>query len=636
MLLTSDFPTSLPKIRVVDTETCDPHLKRRGPGWPYYDVAEAGIIGIGVFCPENNQKFYIPINHANSECVDIDTAMRWAEQVLFDPDCTMVFANAEYDLGWFHHHGVKYNGFKIEDVQVQAPLINEHEFSFSLENLSRRNKVAQKNEEVLLQYAQQVGIASKDVKASLRFMPADIVGQYCVDDCIATWENFQAQLPEMERQNLWSIYELETSLIPHMIPMRMRGVRIDQDRCEVVSKQFFDLEQAARSVIKDQTGIHVESPWASAELAKVLDHVGIPYPTTPKTGKPSIKKDYMEGLPEHPVIDAIIDFRRFNKARTTFTEGFFDEFCIKGRVHTNFNLLKSDEGGTISGRLSSDSPNMQQIPARDPEIGPLVRSIILAEEDCLFASLDYSQQEPRHTVHMAYLLRNASAAVLREQFILNPKTDFHQMNSDLTGIPRKAVKEIGLGLAYGMGGGKLARKLRLPFTLSNFRGKEIEKAGPEAQALLDKFHARAPYIKDLGKECKKAAQSRGYIRTPMGRVIHFPTINGEVWKSHKALNGLIQGMSADETKRAMVMCAQAGFPCALQVHDELNFTQFSNPEDTYVVAQIMLDAMITSVPSKVDVEIGKSWGECELYEFKTHTLKRSYVERDSQELLYAA
>ncbi len=77
---------------------------------------------------------------------------------------------------------------------------------------------------------------------------------------------------------------------------------------------------------------------------------------------------------------------------------------------------------------------MQQIPARDPEIGPLVRSIILAEEDCLFASLDYSQQEPRHTVHMAYLLRNASAAVLREQFILNPKTDFHQMNSDLTGI----------------------------------------------------------------------------------------------------------------------------------------------------------------------------------------------------------
>lgn len=632
----SELPSRLPPIRVLDTETYDPLLKQRGPGWCYND--EGHMIGFSVFCPDlgEDSGFYVPVAHLLGENMPLEAALIWIKEVLYDPDCTIVFANSEYDLGWLRHYGIMYNDFKIEDIQVQAPLIDEHRFSFSLESLSRHNGVAQKNYDVLVQEASLRNIPEKEIMSRLREMDPIAVGEYAVADVVATWENHVAQKQSMEEQNLIPIYTLEMALIPHMIEMRMRGVRIDVERAHLLSAEFLKKENAARDTLHELTGIWVESPWAAKELAKVLDVAGIQYPLTPKTQKPSIKKEWLDSLLEFeasgPVAQAIKDLRRFNKARTTFVEDFFIHTPVNGRVHCNFNLLKGEDGGTISGRLSCDSPNMQQIPARDPEIGPLVRSLVLPEEGCVFTSADYSQQEPRHMVHMAYMLKDASATQLRHQFIINPETDFHQENANLTGLPRKSVKSIGLGLAYGMGGGKLAKQLGLPYTtIIRSDRTEMLKAGPEATAMLNRFHTHAPYIKVLGTKAKNLAVSRGYIRTPLGRVIHFPMRNGEVWKSHKAMNGLIQGMAADETKKAMLDCARAGYLPALQVHDELNFTTFESAADTKVVAQIMLDAMITSVPSKVDIEVGPNWGECALYEHSN--LERKYLNEENEVLV---
>lgn len=625
----SQLPSQLPKFRTVDTETYDPFLKERGPGWYNPDVG--GILGIACHTPANDDAFYIPIRHADSDCMDIDTAMRWAGDVLFQPDCTMLFANAEYDLGWFHRHGVKYNGFQIEDIQIREPLIDEHAFSFSLNTLARKYGVPQKNYEVLRQAAYDRGIPEKEMMTRLSELPADVVGRYAVDDVLATYGVFKEQTFEFERQELARIYSLETSLVPYMILMRMRGVRIDSRKCEEASRVFLLKEQEALNLIRDQTGITIDKLFSADQVSKVLDYLGLSYPRTPKTNKPKIDKEFLESMPDMPLLKALQDARKFNKARTTFTEGFFDEFLLRGRVHTNFNLLKSDEGGTISGRLSSDSPNMQQIPARDPEIGPLVRSCVIPEEDCVFVSGDYSQQEPRHMVSMAYALGIPSASILRDRFIADRDTDFHQENADLTGLPRKAAKVVGLGLAYGMGGGKLAKSLQLPYTVRMRGTVEQLIAGPEATAVLNKFHAGAPYIRSLSEICKQRAKSRGYIVTPMGRRIHFPFVNGEMWKVHKSMNALIQGMSADETKQALLMCAQAGYLPCLQVHDELNFSDVQDPASYAEIAQIMCEAYIGHVPSKVDIEVGPSWGECKGFDV---SVTSRYTDKEGN--LYAA
>jgi DNA polymerase I-like protein with 3'-5' exonuclease and polymerase domains len=266
-----------------------------------------------------------------------------------------------------------------------------------------------------------------------------------------------------------------------------------------------------------------------------------------------------------------------------------------------------------------NNPNLQQVPARHEIIGPMVRSLFLPEEGQLWAANDFSSQEPRLLVHYATLLDLPGAERMADAYRNNPDTDFHQMVADMAGIQRKAAKTIGLGLMYGMGKQKLANSLDLPLD--------------EAAELINSFHMNVPFLKGTVNAVMKRIEhpaSGGSIRTLLGRKCRFPLwepveygINKALPReqavveygprikramTYKGLNRLIQGSAADQTKAAMVALNKAGFRLLLQVHDEIAVS-VNDRSEAEEAARIMAQAVSLEVPSRVDVEIGPSWGE---------------------------
>ena len=293
------------------------------------------------------------------------------------------------------------------------------------------------------------------------------------------------------------------------------------------------------------------------------------------------------------------------------------KYQVKGRIHAEINQLRSDNGGTVSGRLSMSHPNLQQVPARNKEFGPMIRSLFIPEEDYEWGSFDYSQQEPRMTVHYASSIGNGyegSRDLVKAYH--EASADFHQTVADLVGIERTQAKTIGLGLMYGMGKNKLANSLGL--------SKE------EAQLLISKYNRKVPFVKLLSDRCMQTASEKGVIRTKKGRKCRFnlweprdfglhnaETFENAVAKygrdnikrayTYKALNRLIQGSSADQTKQAMLACASAGHLPILQLHDELCFN-IKNKEMADEIKKIMEGCIEFKVPFVVDKKLGDSWG----------------------------
>jgi len=624
-------------VTAIDLETYDPLLEERGPGWAFEN---AGHI-IGVSLASEKKAVYLPIRHKCWEATpgdyphqndlddkpftenyDPEEVMEFLRRLMVESEEPVIFANANYDLGWLETEGkVWEHRRRVEDVQMQAPLLDEHSRSFGLDMLGLKysEKGLTKLGGDLVSLGKSRGYRSKGaVMKSLAELPIGVVAAYAVRDAEVTLDVWYTLTKMIEQQNLQRVYsELEMPLLPYLRQARRRGIRVDMARAEEVAHQFLKLEEEATAKLKHETGIDLTGDlWKAEKVAKVLDYAGIPYPLTPKTKKPSIDKDFLNDI-DNPITDMILQARKFERARSTFVEGFVMNGSINGRIHCQLNSLKSDDGGTISGRFSCSDPNLQQIPARDPEIGPLVRSCFLGDEECDWVSMDYSQQEPRWMVEMALRCGFTSSLPFVEAYQNNPKTDFHQLNADIAGIKRKEAKEIGLGLAYAMGGGKLARKLGLEIELKTFRDRrtgemvEYEAAGKEAQAIIDKFHRGSPYINDLDKMCRGQVRSKGYLRTPLGRRFRFPILpTGEQWKPHKAMNALIQGSAADETKTAMLALYRAGIPPILSVHDEVALTHTRDREVIRAAANIMINAVPKTVPSMVDIEVGRSWGEC--------------------------
>ena len=314
-----------------------------------------------------------------------------------------------------------------------------------------------------------------------------------------------------------------------------------------------------------------------------------------------------------------MEAREFNKTHGTFLEPYLRHSAVDGRVHPHINQMRSEDGGTVTGRLSMNNPNLQQVPARHEIIGPMVRSLFLPEEGQLWATNDFSSQEPRLLVHYATLLDLPGAERMASAYHNNPNTDFHQMVADMANLHRKAAKTIGLGLMYGMGKQKLANSLDLPLD--------------EADKLINNFHSSVPFLKGTVNAVMKRLEhpgSSGSIRTLLGRRCRFPLwepvdfgINKALPReqavmeygprikramTYKGLNRLIQGSAADQTKAAMIALNKAGFRLLLQVHDEIDIS-VDNLQCAQESARIMAEAVALEVPSRVDTEIGPSWGE---------------------------
>jgi DNA polymerase I-like protein with 3'-5' exonuclease and polymerase domains len=604
-------PSSFPDLSgateiAIDLETCDPNMESMGPGWPRKD----GFI-VGYAVAVDGWRGYYPIAHQGGGNLDERIVNRWMKKVLELP-CDKIMHNAAYDLGWLRASGFTVNG-TIYDTMLAAPLIDENRFSYALNSLGFDYLKEVKSEQGLKDAASDFGVHAKK---ELWKLPAMYVGDYAEQDAALTlklWHHLKALIKKDEVE---SIFTLETELLPVLIDLTFQGIRFDRSKCEMLIDDFKRQENEHIKQIKLISGEKIDI-WAAASIAKAFDKLGIPYPKT-TTGLPSFTKTFLDGHP-HEIAKLIIEAREFNKTHGTFLEPYLRHSAADGRIHPHVNQMRSEDGGTVTGRLSMNNPNLQQVPARHEIIGPLVRSLFLPEEGQLWAANDFSSQEPRLLVHYATLLDLPGAERMAEAYRNDPNTDFHQMVADMAGIKRKAAKTIGLGLMYGMGKQKLANSLDLPLD--------------EAAELINTFHLKVPFLKGTVNSVMKRIDhpaSGGSIRTLLGRKCRFPLwepveygINKALPReqaiveygprikramTYKGLNRLIQGSAADQTKAAMVALNKAGFRLLLQVHDEVAVS-VNNKEEALAAAEIMRNAVQLEVPSKVDTEIGPSWGE---------------------------
>jgi DNA polymerase I-like protein with 3'-5' exonuclease and polymerase domains len=445
-------------------------------------------------------------------------------------------------------------------------------------------------------------------------LPPMYVGPYAEQDAELALKLYHVLQREILAQDLTHINELEHQVLPVLIDMKWNGVRVDVDKAEQTKNKLLKQESELLKQVKEDTGVAV-NVWEAKSISKMFDALSLPYARTELTGAPKFDKHFLR-THEHPLVQAVAQAREYNKARTTFIDTIL-KHEHNGRIHAEINQLRGDGGGTVTGRLSYNTPNLQQVPS-SKVLGPMIRSLFIPEEGMQWGAFDYSQQEPRLVVHLASLtnggLKGADEFV--NAYHEDPNTDFHTMVSEMAKIDRKKAKTINLGLFYGMGKGKLSSELGL--------------TPGEAEDLFEKYHSRVPFVKEMIELTMKKAADVGHVRTLLGRKcrfdewepirygVHRPLPRAEAEREHgkqikraytyKALNKIIQGSAADMTKKAMVDLHAEGITPHIQVHDELDCS-FDSEAQKNKIMEIMKNAVQLEVPVKLDCEVGPSWGE---------------------------
>jgi len=599
-------------IIAIDTETHDPRLKTHGPGGFRKD---GKLVGISI-ATDSGYNEYFPIGHQGGGNLDNEKVIDFLDKML-KLNKTYVFANAIYDMEWLYSHDNRLaftRSHRIYDVQGIEHLIDENRLKYSLDNLAKKY-LRKSKYEVELERAvlAEFGKRAK-VKESLWKLHANFVSEYAKEDALLTLQIFQKQQNIIEKEEIRDIVEFESRLINCLFEIRKRGVKINIDKANYLY-DYLGRKQNEQQLRLNRLGGDEVNVWANASLKQAYDKNKINYSYTEK-GTASFTANWLESQVDD-VSKSILAVRKLDKIRNTFIKNMILEKAVDGRIYCNFN-----PHGTVTGRFSSNYPNLQQVPARDPELGPMIRSLFIPEEESEWVVSDYSQQEPRVLVHYASLKKMETALEARDQFNNKDDTDFHQMVADMASIPRKQAKTINLGLFYGMGNKKLAAEL----------GLDLDSA----YELFNKYHSKVPFVKELSKQVSHVASTRGYIKTLLGRKRRF-----DLWEprdswgekavplseayekypkqelkramTHTGLNALIQGSSADITKAAMLKIWDSGLmdeiDVKLTIHDELDF---SIPHDKQKcldeAIQIMKNAVKLEVPLKVDVEKGDSWG----------------------------
>lgn len=634
----------------IDTETKDPNLKTTGPGGGR--TPDSYITGIS-FSIEDGPSHYLPIRHQGGDNLPVEEVLRYMAYQATNFKGILVGANLGYDLDFLASDDIRFTKVKFfRDIQVADPLLYELHQHYSMGHIAARWGEHGKNEDLLRAAAQEYSV---DPKSGMWQLPARFVGAYAEQDAVLPLNILRKQEREIDKKNLWQIYDLESRLLPLLVKLRRRGVRIDTKHLDYMEAWALAEEKQMLKNIHTETGrlLSLDQVTNPRFLAPVFDAIGVTMPTT-TTGKASVDREWMK-TQEHPVVRFIERARKINKLRNTFVASV-RKHMINGRIHCTFNQLRmaKEEGGLDSeesqgaafGRLSCQNPNLQQQPARE-DYSAMWRAIYLPEEGQLWASNDFSSQEPRMAIHVACRARSTlgqeaweTAIAARDTFRRNPRTDNHAMTGEMiygrppTKTERSHAKTVFLGLCYGMGGAKLCKQIGLPtrWVVRNLgltweermqvfeygtpeadalikQGQQpYEAAGEEGQRFLELFDQKVPYVKKLAKAVESKAKRIGEVKTYLGRLCHFPQDQyGNYEWTHKALNRVIQGSGADQTKKAMLDLDAAGFDIMIQVHDEIamSVNQKSEAEEA---ARIMEHTIELEVPTVVDVEIGESWG----------------------------
>jgi DNA polymerase I-like protein with 3'-5' exonuclease and polymerase domains len=662
--------SELPEVKVkdgdvvaVDLETYDPNLKTHGSG---------AIIGKGKVCgialAYDDKKFYFPIAHKEDEgpASNLAPSLVWRslnKKIFQNEKVKKVFHNAMYDVCWIRAvTGMMLKG-PIYDTMIAASIIDENRQRYSLDSLAKDYLGESKYKGDLTDRAlEEHGVS--DPMSNMHLLPHDLVKDYAEQDVNLTlqlWKKFEkiiktpVNTKSKNKKTLENIFDLETRLFPCLVEMRFKGVRVDEEKAKLLGGDLKKEQAKIIEAIKKETKISVDI-WAADSIQPLLEQQKITdYKVTPKTGRVSITKSYLESHP-NKYLKMIAKARQLDKLFNTFVHGIL-KFVHKGRIHAEINQIRSEKGGTVTGRFSMSNPNLQQIPSRSDQ-GNKIRGLFLPEEGHKWASFDYSQQEPRLVVH--YALKNGlhGADDMADEYNKNPNTDFHEIVAKMAKITRKQAKTINLGLFYGMGKTKLARSLELE--------------DDEAKELFNQYHTKVPFVRKLSNGLQDFAEKNKNIFTLEDRFCRFDRwepVNKE-WNAekgvfeiseykevegkkqivrssvpilkreeaenrylankvrnqeandpncknfedyyrpaftYKALNRLIQGSAADMTKKAMVLLFEAGIVPHIQIHDELCFS-IKTEDEAKKIKDIMENAIELKVPNKVDYDSGPNWG----------------------------
>lgn len=628
---------------VLDYENDDPGINNKmGSSWAR--PGEGMVCGFAIAW-RGGDPFYCSINHAGGNG-DAEKYRRWLKAQCEKPDVTIVGANTIYDLGWaLRDCGITPASPPV-DVQGMAALLDENRHSYSLDSLLQAYLGRRKTGEKLFARAREYGISNPYLH--MKRLPAWDVAEYAIDDAVGTLELYDKMRPLLEEQGLMRVFELERECLLIARDLRWRGVRVDQDRVAQVRRDFRQRCDDAVRQIHEKTGVHV-SPWDNVSIARALEveQPDYPFERTSK-GIPSIRAGILEAM-KSPVADLVREMRQYDKAITTTLDGIEKHIGRDGRIHGEFHpLRKTDDtdggegftNGTVSGRWSASTPNLQNIPRRVEKIGRPIRQCFLAEEGEDWMKADYSSQEPRISTHYAYVARGyqdhrgrwhiptepwharnplPGAAEMVQRYLDDPEMSFHKwvgraMGLGTSGPAYDALKVNNLALIYGMSGKTFATSNGYATEWKTIYGREVEVAGPEAQAILDKHAEAVPWGKPLAAITKEAAEIRGYVRTLLGRRIRYVKRDseGRLYEARKGLNNAVQGTAADQMKSAMVLFRREGICPLVVVHDDGNFSRPRGEAGDRMerrVAEMMAEALPLAVPSLAEIKIGASWGD---------------------------
>lgn len=630
-------PTYLPDLTnapaiSLDVETFDPDLEDFGPGWAR---GVGHLVGISIGVP-GGHRWYYPLRHEIEPELNwpVEPVLEWLRHTLGNPNQPKVGANLMYDVGWLRQEGVIVRG-ELHDVQFAEALLDESA-KVSLEILAQKYLSEGKESSLLYRWCSDFygGPVTGKQRANIYRAPARLVGPYAESDADLPLKVLEKVYPLMAKQNLLFLFRMECDLIYPLIDMRFAGVSVDVKKAEKLRDALIIREKLEQEKLNVLIGFKVEINRGSS-LKKAFDSIGLPYKLTPD-GNPSFTKQFLADL-KHPLGDHIREVRKLAKLRGTFIESYILENNINGKVYGQFHPMRGDDGGTRSGRFSSSTPNLQNLPSRDDELAPLIRGLFIPDYGHLgWRKYDYSQIEYRFLIHFAV---GPGSDEARQKFINEPDTDYHEWTLDLVApmagwdisTPekrkpwRRPTKNVNFGMIYGMGEETLAGNLNL--------------SKKDAKAFFKAYDAGIPFAKPTMAAAMNEAKETGIISTILGRKSRFDLFEPVGWHrgnsvplpyklailqhqniqrahTHKALNRKLQGSAADLMKMAMWRCWKdgifdvTGIP-RLTVHDELDFSDPGGKDEAFLeMKHILENAIPLRLPVRADFDFGEDWGHC--------------------------
>jgi len=561
---------------------------------------QSGLVGISV-SPARGESYYIPIGHATLDRVNqlpLKTIVKALGAYITQERYAKIVYDGKFDIILLAQNGLKMGGVTF-DVLIAAYLLGEK--SLKLKSLAF-NRLGIEAREL----ADLTGSGARLVSPAR--LPIEQVGELGCSDSDITLRLKESLEQELRSEELWNLFnDVEMPLVPLLAEMEMNGVLLDRALLMEMSATLGADMQRLEKDIYEAVGhqFNLNSPQQlSGVLFNELKLQPLQAKRKTQSGYSTDAATLEELKDAHPVIKFILEYRQLSKLKSTYTDALPALINPKtGRVHTSFN-----QTGTTTGRLSSSEPNLQNLPVRG-EIGARIRQAIIAQPGWMLLSADYSQIDLRALAHLSKDKELIDTFLRDEDIHTHTASEvFGVPDSEVTPRMRRAAKTINFGVIYGMSGYGLQQATDL--------------SREEAERFIKTYFERYPGVRNYLDATKRQAAALGYVQTVLGRRRFIPEINSTNRLAREAaermaINMPVQGTSADIIKIAMVNLrremVKRGLKTmmTLQVHDELVFEAPSDELETMkqLVQEIMPAAMKLAVPLKIDIKVGRNWGE---------------------------